>query len=249
MKAESRSDPVNPVALPTQKFSEMRTQLIADLSHELKTPLAAMLTQTQATLKHRRSTKTYRQALELCERNIRGMSELVQRMLDLNGGIHERIPCWQEVNPKLLLQGCIELQKPAALQVAVRIRLVCASGIALRTDPDFLEMMVNHLLGNAIKHSPREGLVTLSCECRADETVLISVRDQGAGISDEDLPHVFDPFYLSDIARTRDLDHGHNVLGLAIVSEYANRLGCTVKVETIPGEGTQFVITFEGVGK
>jgi len=227
-----------------QSLAESRTRLIANLSHEIKTPIAAMLTTLQSTLMREREPERYREAMAILERNTRGMGQLVQRMLDfVSVGETRMQPELQSVDISVLLQSCADLHCPLGVSRSIDIRLEGVVSITVETDPDLLAAMVNNLLVNAIDHSPEGGTVTLALELQSGEVPIISVRDQGPGIAAEELSRIFDPFYRADKARSRE--EGNVGLGLAIVLDYAGLLGISVDVESTPGLGARFLIILD----
>jgi two-component system sensor histidine kinase BaeS len=112
--------------------------------------------------------------------------------------------------------------------------LDCPEGLKLKADPDRLSQIMINLISNAHKAIPVEGRTTVVA-ASADKMVLITVSDNGAGIPEAELPHVFERFY-------KGKDGGLGI-GLAIVRELVNAHGGTVDVSSTAGEGTRFRVT------
>src|SRR5207248_433367 len=96
-----------------------------------------------------------------------------------------------------------------------------------------------NLAQNAIRYSPRESSVSFEIH-RADGQAVITVRDEGCGISPDDLPHIFEPFYRADPARARDT--GGSGLGLAIADQIVRAHGGRIRVASVPGTGSRFTV-------
>lgn len=226
-----------------EALAESRTRLIANMSHELKTPLAAMLTTLQATLVRPREPEHYRETLGVLERNTRGLGQLVRRMLDFVSA--EDVALRAERRPvglPALLASCLDELRPVAEQRGVTLELQApAASPPVETDPDLLAVVLRNLLANAIRYSPAGRPVVVSLGCSPAGTPVITVRDQGPGIAPEVLPRIFEPFFRGDAARSRA--EGTFGLGLAIVADYVALLGCHIEVDTEPGRGTAFILT------
>ncbi|GHB92834.1 hypothetical protein GCM10007047_05150 [Cerasicoccus arenae] len=226
-----------------EQLSVSRAQLVANLSHELKTPIAAILTTAQSMLRYERSSDKYKQALRLCERNSRSMSQLIRRMLDLSkAGSDAWTPDLKLIDPRDLLSASIDLHTPLANDDGVDLLLVCKGEQSIETDTDLLLIMVNNLLGNAIRYTPRDKAVIIRfIPATTNRPASISVCDEGPGIRPEILPHIFDAFYQDDKIRSRKSSINSNYgLGLALTAELAERLGIKIDVDSSPGEGARF---------
>lgn len=230
-----------------QSEAQHHKRLAANLSHELKTPIAAILTTAQSTLRCERTSDKYKQALRLCERNSRSMSQLIRRMLDLaRAGSEAWEPKMQTVEPRDLLAASIDLHTPLAQDNGVDMLLVCREGVCIKTDVDLLLIMVNNLIGNAIRYTPRgKSVIIRFSPPTEDRPDTISVIDEGPGIRPEVLPHIFEAFYQDDEVRSRKQAHTSNYgLGLALTAELAERLGVKIDVESTLGGGAAFHLVF-----
>lgn len=223
-----------------ESLAESRGELIANLSHELKTPLAAMLTTAQSTLKRAQSETDYRESVVLWERNTRDMSHLVVRMLDLVAADeHELKPLIRTVNLADLLGDFLLSFQDVARKKGARIELKAADSLSVETDPELLTVILNNLFSNALRYCGEGGIVQI--EARTDSGgYQISVIDDGPGVDPKDLPHIFDPFYRADRARSRS--EGAKGLGLAIALRFAEALGAHISVQSELGEGSTFTL-------
>lgn len=237
-----------------EALAASRLTLVANLSHEFKTPLAAMLTAVQASAAKERDPAAYLRTLALCERNTRGLSRLVVRMLDLAGSEPDALaPQWQTVD--LFDLAATSLERHAAQAEAAKVRLVLDGPLtvaadsappSISTDPDWLAIALDNLLSNAIRHAPAGSTVTLTLDRDPAGALRLRVTDQGPGIRPEDLPHIFEPFYRADKSRSRR-DNAHG-LGLSIARNMVERLGGRVSVDSTPGAGAAFTIHLPASG-
>jgi two-component system phosphate regulon sensor histidine kinase PhoR len=220
----------------------MRRDFVANVSHELKTPLTAIRgyaeTLTDAPPGDPIQAKAF---LETIHRNAERLSLLVEDLLELSrieGGQLEL-----HLGP-VSLRGVVERLLPSVEPVARRRRVTLTIAIAeafppVRADASALETVLGNLVENAVKYVPEEGRV----EVRARETdgmARIEVADSGPGITAEHLPRIFERFYRVDPSRSREM--GGTGLGLAIVKHLSQALGGQAGVESEPGRGSVFYI-------
>ena len=185
----------------------------SDASHELRTPVAVILSQTQTALSRERGATEYREALEACQRAAQRMRRLIESLLEL-----ARLDAGQEPMTRSafdlgqVARECVDLVRPLAAERGLEIvcdlpRVQCAA------DPARTAQVVTNLLTNAIHFNRPQGRVEISARAESNAAVLI-VKDTGQGISAEDLPHIWERFYRADKSRSRI--QGQNGLGLAI---------------------------------
>jgi two-component system sensor histidine kinase BaeS len=123
-------------------------------------------------------------------------------------------------------------------QWRVQVVAEAASGLApAQADAERLQQVLSNLLSNAVRHTPPGGLVAASA-CAEDGTVRLEVRDTGAGIAADGLPHIFERFY-----RGREEARCEGVgLGLAVAKELVEAMGGTIQAVSVPGEGSYFTV-------
>lgn len=227
-----------------EALAESRAELIANLSHELKTPLAAMLTTAQSTLKRAQTEAEYRESIALWERITREMSQLIIRMLDLvDADVHELKPQVRKVDLAKLLGELLLPFQGVAREKRARIELEAADSLLAETDPELLTIVLNNLISNALRYCKEGGRVRIAVSTRPGDCS-ITVSDDGPGIDPKDLPHIFDPFYRADRARSRS--EGAKGLGLAIAQRFAEALGAKISVESELGQGAAFTLHCRG---
>jgi two-component system phosphate regulon sensor histidine kinase PhoR len=220
------------------RVDQVRRDFVSNVSHELRTPLASIraLAETIEAGAVEPGDETVEFARRICQQVDR-LALLVDELLELSrieSGAIELRPVTVDVSA--VARQAASLLQTKSEQAGVTV-LVPAEGPSIEADPDALFRIFSNLLDNAIKFSPRGGTVTI--EARAeDESVLISVSDQGPGIPPADLPRVFERFYKGDSSRS-----GVGVgLGLAIVKHLARSHGGAVEVRSREGAGATFVV-------
>lgn len=220
-----------------------RDEFLAIVSHELKTPLTPILgwvSMLQVSLPKELLNENLSHAFEVIERNVRAQSQLINDLLDVSRIVTGKLRL--EVRPTDLhsiVENAIETVRPAFNAKAIELHtdLDRRAG-KTKADPDRMQQIVWNLLTNAIKFTPKGGVVDVSLK-RIDSHLQISVRDSGKGISAEFLPYVFDRFQQGDSTTTRQ--HGGLGLGLAIVKHLTEMHGGTVTVESFGADtGTTF---------
>ena len=219
---------------------QQTTRFTADASHELRTPIALIRTSAELALRRSRTAEEYRQALESVLREAERTSELVQDLLTLarddaggEGAGLQRA----DVEVGAVLCGLETSLRAMCAARGLQLRFEApGEPVIVRGDRPALERLVLILVDNAIRYTPAPGCVTLGLRVAAAEAV-VEVSDTGIGIAPEDLPRIFDRFYRSDQARSRDT--GGTGLGLSIAKWIAAQHGGRIGVASRPGQGTR----------
>ncbi len=227
----------NAMVARVQASQRSQRDLVANVSHELKTPLTSIQGFAQALMDGAADTPSARQhAAEVIHDEAGRMHRMVVDLLDLarlDAGTADLQISIVEIGG--LLNGVVERFRP----MAVELRLEIADGIpTLAADGDRLAQVFTNLLDNALKFTPRKGHISIKAGLQGAE-VQVSVADSGPGIATKDLPHIFDRFYQADSAREGGEGHGAG-LGLAIVHEIVSAHGGRITVRSTPGRGTEF---------
>jgi two-component system sensor histidine kinase BaeS len=223
-----------------------RRQLLADVSHELKTPLSAIrgYAETLAMPEVRLDEDTRRRYLDIVGDETVKLERIVGDLLDLarleSGGL--TLSC-DAVPVSQLFRRVADRHERDMLEKQVTLETSVAAGLDdVWCDAARLEQALQNLVANALRHTPEGGQITLSAEA-AGGGVRLVVRDTGPGIPDEHLPRIFDRFYKIDASRTDPYSKSGSGLGLSIVKAIVERHGGTVSAGNIPGDGAEFVIT------
>lgn len=214
-------------------------QFTADASHELRTPVAVILSQTQAILARDRNPDDYREGLRACQRAAERMRTLTESLLllaRLDAG--EEAFQRQPLDLGQIATESTELIRPLVAERDIQLRTEILPAPAVGDAPRLAQAVLN-LLTNAITHSPAGAEVWLRSG-RDDNGSFITVSDSGPGISPEELPHIFERFYRGDPSRSAN--KGGTGLGLAITKSIVEALGGSVTVASEPGIGASFTL-------
>lgn len=215
---------------------ERQRQFTADASHELRTPITILLTETQRILKRERTPEEYREALQTCNDTAQRMRRLVEALLLLarqdNQVAKER---FQPSDLAVIARDVLQHLQPLADEKGRRMEATLEA-TPCRADPWALAILVTNLVTNALQHG---GNVRVSSSVHSGLAVL-TVQDDGPGIAESDLPHIFERFYRADQARTGT--SGHTGLGLAIAKAIAENHGGSIEAVSNPGQGTRFEV-------
>jgi heavy metal sensor kinase len=217
---------------------EREKQAAADISHELRTPVAALLTTIDVALKKPRKPDEYREVLTECRESGQQISQLVERLLTLariDAGV-DRLRT-EKVDVAALAEQCTALVRPLAEARGLSLRLHNSGEAVLSADPGKLREVLTNLLHNAIEYNRPQGSVELTV-ARDNGTLRVEVRDTGIGIAPEVRAHIFERFYRAD--PSRHAEGLHAGLGLAIVKGYVDLMGGSIDVESAPGQGSTF---------
>ena len=214
-------------------------QLTSDASHELRTPVTTLVTETQWALGRERSSEDYRRSLEVCARQGLRMKALVESLLTLarlEGGTQP--PALARVDLRRLAEETIA--ELASLAAHHRVHVHASGEATIWADQTQIRILLSNLLGNAIRYNRREGSVSVLLSGNGGQAQL-SVTDTGPGLEPGLAGHVFERFWRADPSRSaRD---GGSGLGLAISKAIVDAHGGTITCESAPGAGTTFRVT------
>ena len=225
-----------------RKLERMRQEFVTNVSHELKTPLAAIQAGVETLLDGALHDPDHNvKFLERVKENAVRLDNLVHDLLTLN-----RIESGREhieINPVELqpvVDLCLNRHEPHALarNVALRKDAPPEPAVVL-ADDEALDHLLDNLVDNAVKYTQPGGTVTLRWRTEGRECA-IEVTDTGVGIPEKDLPRIFERFYRVDKARSREL--GGTGLGLSIVKHLVQALSGSVRAESKVGKGSVFTV-------
>ena len=224
----------------SESFARL-SRFSADLAHDLKTPLATLMMQTQVALSQPRSNEYYRTLLASNAEELEQLSRMIESMLFLARADHAQVAMHVEtVDVHHELERIAEYFEGLAEQADVAI-IVNGNGSAL-ADLVMLRRAAANLVDNAIRHARRGSAIRLDAMELASTTV-IAVMNEGGGIAREDLPLIFDRFYRADTVRNRAPSSVG--LGLAIVKSIMDLHGGRVEVFSQPDAATTFRLVFQ----
>ncbi|MBD1898310.1 response regulator [Coleofasciculus sp. FACHB-129] len=225
-----------------ESANRMKDEFLATLSHELRSPLNAMLGWVQLLNTRKFDEATTARAMETIERSARAQAQLVEDLLDVSRIIQGKLRLnVRPIELALVVEAAVDTVRPAADAKAIRLQSVLdpAAG-PVAGDSDRLQQIIWNLLSNAIKFTPKEGRVQVRLE-RINSHVEITVIDTGLGINSDFVPYVFDRFRQADSSITRS--YSGLGLGLAIVRHLVELHGGTVRAESQgEGQGATFIV-------
>jgi len=224
--------------------SRIKDDFLATVSHELRTPLNAIMGWANLMRRSKMPLEKVYDALEIIERNAQAQSQIINDILDVSRIISGRLQVEAKLNSLIpVIDAALDAVRPASEAKEIRLQLLVdpSTGPVLG-DANRLQQIVWNLLTNAIKYTPKGGLVQIQLE-QVDSNVELTVKDTGIGIKRDFLPFVFDRFRQADSATTRKV--GGLGLGLAIVRHLVELQGGTVSAESEgEGQGATFKVRF-----
>jgi len=223
--------------------NQLKTNFLSNMSHELRTPLNSVIA-LSGVLSRRLAKQIPEEEhsyLEVIERNGKNLLSLINDVLDIS-----RIESGMEEIESTQFDLCAAINDVAGmiqpLATEKNLYLKNAVGdckVQIATDGAKFRHILQNLISNAVKFTETGG-VSISVK-KLNDKVAITVADTGIGISGEHLPHIFDEFRQADSGISRRF--GGTGLGLAIAKKYAKLLGGSLKVKSVPGEGSEFILT------
>ncbi|NTV31025.1 HAMP domain-containing histidine kinase [candidate division WWE3 bacterium] len=228
---------------PIEAMLEEQKRFVSDASHELRTPLTALATSTEVALRDKNLSMN--EAREVLQSNLDDVSELQ----DLINHLLELARFQQNKEPEQLddvaLDDAIEsgIQKVKHLAEQKNIHITAhLLPVRIKAHSSRITELIIILLDNAIKYSSPDKKITIDVH-DTKNNVIIEVRDQGIGISPDELPHIFDRFYRVDQSRNRTCQDGYG-LGLSIAQKIVHAYKGSINVTSKANEGSLFTIMF-----
>ena len=242
-------DEVGHLALAFNRMTEtlevnnrLRQRLLADIAHELRTPLAVIQGHLEGMLEGVIETDA-EQIASLYDETVH-LNRLIKDLRDLSLAEAGQLALdKQPTDVNQLVLRAVQMLKPLAEEKAISLEQDLGRLPLLQVDAGRINQILYNLLTNALRHTPAQGnvkVLTSLEEFRNREMVKIQIRDSGAGISAADLPHIFDHFYRADASRNRK--SGGSGIGLAIVKRLVEVHGGAIEVESRPDTGSRFYV-------
>ncbi len=213
-----------------------KLQFFTNISHELRTPLTLIADPIDYIIHDSNLTMKQRDMLQIVQRNVVVLTQLVSEILDFrkvqNGKMELRL---SDFNLTENMKQWIMLFSASAQKKHITISMEAPDTILLRADQDKIERICYNLLSNALKYTSEGGKISLQA-IKKDERVIISVTDSGCGISNNELPYIFDRFY-----QAKNAGRGTGI-GLAIVKAFTELHHGVVSATSVEGKGSTFSI-------
>jgi signal transduction histidine kinase len=231
-------DSINRLGLGLEEQEELRKRLMSDIAHELRNPLTIIKSHLEAFEDGIWEPTKERVKLTVDEigRLSRMISEIEKLTSIENAGKGLVV---ESVNLSKEIERVAMTFDPLYSAKSVELKREIEDGVMLAADGDKIRQAIENLLSNALRYTDSGGRATISLE-RSSGEVCIKVTDTGIGISDKDLPYVFERFYRTDKSRTRS--SGGLGIGLAITKAAVEAHGGSVTAESREGEGSTFII-------
>jgi signal transduction histidine kinase len=241
---------MNRMQAQLRHLEEVRSDFVANVSHELKTPITSIKgfveTLQDGAMDNRADLERF---LSIISRQSERMTSIIDDLLTLSRLESARMPellSIAEHRIRDMLLAIVDTCAPIAQEKDIKVVVDCPPEWTFDVDRSLMEQAVLNLVDNAVKYSGAGTEVIVKVEYGA-ESVLLNVRDSGPGISDQHLSRLFERFYRVDKARSRTI--GGTGLGLAIVKHVVGVHKGSVSVESAVGEGTSFTIDLPRVSK
>jgi signal transduction histidine kinase/CheY-like chemotaxis protein len=243
-EAEERAREAREAQQEGESASRMKDEFLATISHELRTPLNAVLGWVHLLRTGKLDASTAERGLESIDRNVRLQAQLTSDLLDVSKALTGKLRL--DPRPSLLDEAArqaLAAVTPAANAKGVRINASFPeTPVTVHGDPTRLRQIAWQLLANAIKFTPRDGVVEITVDAFGQDARLI-VRDSGSGIAAEFLPRIFDRFTQADASPTRKA--GGLGVGLALVRELVELHGGEIDAHNrADGGGAIFIVRF-----
>lgn len=224
-----------------QSILEKEKQFTSDASHELRTPVSVILSECEYALDCASSEEEYREALSVIKRQTKKMSGLIAQLLALSRMDKNSFkPSFEFTNISELLETVCDEQTEIN-RADIILKRSIEKDISVYVDPTLIVRLFINLISNAFQYGKENGTVSVSL-FRHNEKTVFSVEDDGIGISEEDLPKIWERFYRASKSRTNEF--GNTGLGLAMVKQIAEIHNGTVTAESKQGCGSKFTFVF-----
>ncbi len=226
-----------------RRLENIRRDFVANVSHEIKTPLTAIKGFVETLQSGSASTgDEQKKFLGIIKKHADRLEAIVEDLLSLarleekedNGELTRRLQSVEEI-----IETAVQVVKNKAEEKHITLQISCDSSLQANVDATLMEQAIVNLLDNAIKYSPEKSSVSIEAQSN-DQEIVIKVIDRGPGIPKKHQLRLFERFYRVDRARSRML--GGTGLGLAIVKHISQAHGGKVSVESAPGKGSTFSI-------
>lgn len=224
-----------------KQIDKLRRELVANVSHDLRSPLASIqgyletILDKEPSIKPEERTKYY----EIVLRNTKKLGKLIEELFELSKFDAQDVqPDMEQVSMAELAQDLVQQFKPIAEQKGISLKAVLSDEPInlVYADIALMERAISNLIDNALKHTPEGGSVSI-ISSNENENVSFTISDSGKGIAEENIQRIFDRFYQEDPSRTVGAGAG---LGLSIAQKILELHGSKLSVQSESGTGTSF---------
>jgi signal transduction histidine kinase len=223
-----------------QSLLKSMKEINDNIAHDLRSPLSRIRGIAEMSLLKEQSIETYKDmavsTIEECDTliaMINTMLDITEAEAGVNGAKAEKFEL------VALIQEACELFRPLAEEKKINLKTDLPESLTMLSDRKKMQRIVTNILENALKYTPENGMVSVSAAAK-DGEVQIDFKDTGTGISENNLPHIFERFYRCDRSRSQ----GGVGLGLSLVKAYAESIKGTIHVESTLNQGSRFTLRF-----
>ena len=231
---------INAMTAELQGTETLRTDFIANVSHELKTPLAVMGNYATMLQQPGITDEERREYAKSISESARRLAQLITNILKLNKLENQQIfPKNEEFDLGEQLCACLLQFEDAWEKKELNIETDIEDDVRIRSDSELLSLVWNNLISNAVKFTPQGGTVGVRLKTEGNQ-VVVSVSDTGCGIKPEVGQHIFEKFYQGDTSHATQ----GNGLGLALVKRVVDIFSGEIGVQSVYGRGSTFTVKF-----
>lgn len=230
-------------AAPMEKAINMERRFVADISHDLKTPITVILANNSIIKADPDApVSTLRQWTDSTDTAAKDMMNLINEMLTLSSlDETDKTVTKERVNLSSVLEKTVLQMESVAYERGIILEDDIGDELFILSTEEYTRRICSGIIDNAIKYEPDGGKILISAQSRK-KSVIFRVRNTGSFIEEGDLPHIFDRFYRGD--KTRSSKRGHG-LGLPIIKKMTELTGAQISAESSAENGTEFVVCFE----
>ena len=228
----------NKMVKELNSIETLKNDFIADVSHEIKTPLAIIQNYITALQQDNLSEEKKEEYIQVIFNSSQKLTLLVSNILKLNKLENQQILAnMEEYNLSRQLSDCILKFEAFLEEKNIEIDVDMEEKVLLNADETMVELIWNNLLSNALKFSFQGGKISITLSTRKED-IIVTIQDNGIGMNEETQKHIFDKFYQGDSSRSKD----GNGLGMALVKKVVELLNGEIYVESEIGKGTKFTV-------
>ena len=225
---------------PARDTARYQKLFISNIAHELRTPLSTIKTSSEVALLDEKLSSPLRHTFREIIEELNRLSEIINNLLSLNTLTRPERMQFSSVDIAPLAESAIRRHTLLARERGIKIITRKEPGALVWGNSTALEQMMVNLVKNALSYTPKDagGVVTITIRPDSDDKGLFAVADTGIGISQEDLFHIFEPFYRADTSRNRTIKKSGSGLGLTIVNEMVRAHHGRIRIESQKRKGT-----------
>lgn len=226
---------------PIEVMVRKQKRFVSDAAHEMRTPLTAMKTDLEVTLRDKDLTpETSKKALRNTVEEVDKLHQLTDKLLTQSKYQNNQNLKLEALELNQIIENVKHKLSPLARKKDEKFKLDLDKVKVFGNEEELKELFTN-LIENAIKYSKHSGEVAVSLR-KIDQSAVVTIEDHGQGIEKDDIPYIFEPFYRTDKSRTKSDQHGYG-LGLAIAKEIVERHRGKIIVESEKDAGTKITVT------